>query len=372
MPSNEDVINEEATEHIAVSRAGLSVYTGTKDEQAVIATPFTSTNPLVIYVATTGIDANSGLSPSAPVLTLTRAHAIAEANGVGRDIEVQIAPGRYHHQQVTWTFTQPNYKVRIIPTPGAATKPIFDGCRAWTVTTDYATQCDLNGYFFRLLAPTGQATNVYLENIHIQRYNQGVAFVGNKSDPTKGNSHNHIYGCVFYNIGNAFNPNLYRGEAGVSLANSDNNTIEKTRFYRLRNADPAEDKFLHAIYMNSYSTNNMVKDCYLHLCFGSPFRVRNASHYNKFHSNHTYATANESGLGSDWYDASNGECPSYGTDVRYNYKDGDYTCAAQPRNVDPTPPSGTQSGCANPSGVARFSTSLNTTSAKPCDGSSPP
>jgi hypothetical protein len=339
----------------------------TRAEQPLVASPFASTpGALIVYLAPDGDDAADGRSRHAAVRTLTRAHEIVAAGAAGRDVEVRVAAGRYQALSVRWTYTQPDHTIRILPDRCATSKPIFDGCTAWDVT-DPATQCTTE-LFFVLDSRTGRPSNVYLENLHVQRYRQPITFRGDKVDETLGNGRNHVFGCFFYNIGDAYNPALDRGEACISIAGSDDNVIERSTFDRIRNADDADQRFLHVVYMNGHSDRNVVRDNRIRLGGGSPFRVRQLSHLNRLEHNDFAATSTEA-IASDWHDVD--ECPSFGTVIRDNYVDGTYDCTTQPLNWSTSMPD-VEAGCTAPAGVPRRTTSGRTTSSAPCSGEARP
>jgi hypothetical protein len=82
-----------------------------------------------------GSDTNSGLSVSAPVKTLARAHAVLTAAQPQTYVEVRIKQGTYTAPTTTWTYIVPGHTVNFMPTDyeygdgvdDIAGRPVFRG-----------------------------------------------------------------------------------------------------------------------------------------------------------------------------------------------------------------------------------------------------
>jgi len=332
-------------------------------------------DPFRIFMAPDGDDGRDGLTTSTAILTLERAHQIIATEQPNRDVEVIVAPGRYFGQTVVWTYTMPDYSITFTrPTP-ESDRPVFDGCLVEN-PTDTRTQCPA-GTWFMLRHSAGERTNLVFNYIRVERYQTAISLNGSRALESTFNSHNRIYGCYFYNIGNHFAPHLNPSTAVVRLVNSNDNSIENNHFINVINT--TSPGLIHALYLAHYAHRNMISRNVFRNNSGDAVRLRDYSNGNVITANRFYKVGVTAGY-SDWYCEhehrddctkrnSSGdplpECPSWDNQFRDNLLDGDYLC--NPLGVWFYAQPDTAWGCSPPSPDARrVRTSGNTRPDPPC------
>jgi hypothetical protein len=327
------------------------------------------TGPLKLYVAPGGDDAKTGLSLADAVLTLKRVHAIVAQSKPGRDVEVRIAPGRYHGQKVTWTYTMPDHRITFMPLNNDKNRPVYDGCLVENVT-EPSTQCP-GGTWFILDHAGGTETNLHFEYIRVERYGTAISLNGNRNAEATSNGSNRLFGCYFWNIGNGFNPALAASTAAVRLVNSDDNEIINNHFVDIINA--SSGGLLHAIYAAHMSDRNLIQANRFERGTGDPVRIRDYSNDNRILANRFIKIG--TAAYSDWYcdhevetacTKPAPECPSWRNEFRDNVLDGSWSCQAL--TVWKLYQDDITAGCTPPPGAARVSTSGNTQQTPPCSG----
>lgn len=327
----------------------------------------TPAGPLRIYMAPGGDDANDGLTLAAAVLTLKRVHAIVAQAKPNTDVEVRIAPGRYHGQRVTWTATMPFHRITFMPLQDDKNRPIFDGCLVENVTNASA-QCP-GGTWFILDHAAGQQTNLHFEYIRVERYGTAISLNGDRDAEATSNGSNRIFGCYFWKIGNVFNPALAPSTAAVRLVNSDDNDISNNHFVDVIN--DSSGALLHAIYAAHLSDRNLIRANRFERGTGDAVRIRDYSNDNKILENR-FIQIGAQGY-SDWYcdhevetacTKPTPECPSWRNEFRDNLLDGSWTC--DPLTVWKLFQDDETAGCTKPPGAPRVSTSGNSQTTPPC------
>jgi len=313
------------------------------------------TNPLMIYVSPSGSDENDGLSLAKAKKTLAGAHkAVVALDPATRDVFVEVQPGDYVAQKrTTWTYTMPKNTIRIGPPLGSSTRPYFTPCPS---RSSSGTDCE-DCYFFVLDKPGGVATNVHIENLELHRWLSGIALWGaSKYSVTGYQRRNRISGCFFHYIGDAHNPDFYRGEACISLRQSSDNIIENNRFQNIKNAASSDYRFLHAVYIKNWSKRNVIRYNVFINVSGDVIRNRNGANYTQVVSN-TFIRAGEGALVQDYFDRAQDECPSWGVMVTDNSYDTNFTCGVV--DVCEVEDSDVPSGCKSKT-IPRISCSRNT------------
>lgn len=287
--------------------------------------------PFVVYVSTTGDDANDGLTPETAIASLQRAETVIADTAPTTNVEVRIEQGTYESGSLAWDTYVPGHTISFLPVdynyegvipPGG--RPVFQPPAGHA------------NYWFYAKLPTGHPGGdmglrfYYLE---VTGYGQGgLAFVGNtevvgdlQRPSGLGLNGNTVYGMKFRNLGSTYNPDVEYGFGGVTGKNSSGNQIVNNHFVHLENEAPSEAG-IHGIYLAHGSSNNYVKSNYFEWISGNPMRVRNDSNDNNIRDN----TFKRTGLGSyysDWScgtkcsEENNGqafECASHGNLFRYN------------------------------------------------------
>jgi len=312
---------------------------------------------LVLFLDPLGDDDDDGAAPETALLSLQVAHDRIEALEPSGAVTVEIAPGRYHLQQVEWTHFPPDGLTIRWAMPGE--RPIFDGCGPDD------DPCP-GGAFLRFEAAAGEMTDVDIEGLHIERYQRGVYFRGDREDPAGFNGGNRVADCVFSEIGNAYNISVGNAFGAVTLTNSRGNLVVGNRFERLLNF--FEFGLLHGVYLAHYSDDNIVRDNVFDIVSGDGVRIRDASDRNLIEGNR-FTKAGLYGVG-EWYceqdtrdDCTKAapECPSFDNRVVDNVIDGTWP-ECEPLPAAFAEQDDVETGCALPApGAMRFDEAGNTT-----------
>lgn len=319
--------------------------------------------PFVVWMAPDGADSSDGRTPQTAIQTLTRAHQILKNAAPTTDVEVRIAPGRYHGQKVVWTFSVPGHTVTLTRHSTEDGRPVFDGCLS-------ASDCP-GGTWFILQRKDGQRTGIVFNYLHVENYQTAISFNGGRDAESQSNGANRIYGCYFNRIGNVFNPALAPSTAAVRLVNSDDNEIANNHFVNIINT--TSPGLLHAIYAAHMSDRNKIQRNRFENNAGDPVRLRDFSNDNVISNNRFKRTGIEAAY-TEWYcdhatrtdcTKPTPECPSWGNQFRDNELNGNYACAAL--STFKYFQGDTTAGCARPAPDAtRLRTSGNTHTATPC------
>lgn len=272
--------------------------------------PQTTATSFNLFLSPTGLDTNSGVSESAPLLTLSAAQKILNALNVSTNVVINIAPGTYYNQSVNWTYVRPDINIKIQGV--GVTKPIFDGCQPGTTCT--------NKTFFVLTSASGLPSNITIDNLQIQRYWMAISLNGIYTNFGAYNWNNTISNNVFQDIGNGWNPSLPYSYAAVRLYNSRNNFVTKNTFMNIINQGDY-DGYIHAIYAASYASSNSITYNKFVNVSGDVIRTRDLSNYNLI-GNNIFVNSGKNAVTSDWYCFGSGcdkvECPSWNTNFNGN------------------------------------------------------
>ena len=207
---------------------------------------------------------------------------------------IYVHSGTYWDASVVWTKTDPAHTVEI-RAPGSD-KPVFDGRSSDSDPTGGAK-------FFGLNA--SGPSNLTLRGLTIQHYHKhGVTLhncaqtnsYGDCLDAASGN--NSIINNVFQYIGSREDPDLCEhGYSVIGIDSSKDNTVSGNQFVHIENVSelqyncdcvPFENDFelIHVVYLSDRASNNLIKDNFIDLCTGAPFKVRNRSNNNIFRRNY--------------------------------------------------------------------------------------
>jgi hypothetical protein len=268
-----------------------------------------ATSTYDLYVSPRGSDAYDGSEPTYAVLTLNRAQQILRTINPSKNIRVIINPGYYYKQTVVWSYTRPQFSITFSPPAGSTSMPVFDGCSTSPVT-DPAIQCR-GGTAFTLWNTRGEATNVKISKLRFQNYQTALVFTGYRDDVNSYNKRNIVEGCLFYKLGNAFNPALPYSTGAVRIVNSRENSLINNVFSNIINTTGINH--LHSIYLAHNSSGNIITGNTFKYTNGDPIRVRDASGNNVISGN-TGIRAGEKNFFEDWYctSAAEGECTKEG------------------------------------------------------------
>lgn len=309
-------------------------------------------DPFVVYLAPSGDDTNTGLSPTDPVKTLARAHSVLVAEDPQSNVEVRIAPGTYRLPSseigsTTWSFYVPGHTVTFAPTGytiGDTTwsnRPVFEGDR---IKPDQTTTNGTNSWWFAFSLPpsdTGGTTGLQFYFLDVRHFvnggisvNGGVDYTGIFTEPSgAGANGNLFYGMRFYEIGSLYNTsgsNL--GYGAIDVINSSDNSFQSNEFIRQENkvhTDVGGETLdlrpnIHGVYLAHFSTSNLVQDNEFDTVSGDPVNIRDASNDN-YISGNTFTNAGHNGFYNEWFCTSDvsgscspQECTSHGNEFRNN------------------------------------------------------
>ncbi|MDH5823557.1 right-handed parallel beta-helix repeat-containing protein [Luteimonas sp. RD2P54] len=272
-----------------------------------LATGIAQAAPYKLFLSATGHDSNSGLTPAASIRTLQRANQLLESASPATPVEIHIAQGVYHDQQVDWTFTN-GQLITFTPINFTNDRPVFEGNGA--------------ALWFNYRGTDG-TSRLNFRYLRVQNYNTAMSFSGNRNDINAWNGGNKIQGMYFYNIGGVYSIGGY-STAALRLVNSRNNHIVNNHFVNVLN-HAGDGAHIHAIYAAHHSSSNLIERNKFVNSNGDPIRIRDASDFNQILDNRFFDT----GLGafySDWYCTHDRtdctkptpECPSIGNEFRYN------------------------------------------------------
>lgn len=268
------------------------------------------------------------MNPNSEFSTLNYVHNKIITDQPRCDITIAIEPGTYHGG-VKWTYVN-GYKI-IFTANDASNKPVFDGVNDEVVNW-FALQYDGHS--------NGNYSNIELRNIVVKNYLNGVLFSGSpygvetesvyidkewvrkpvldgngnpkRIEITKlWNGNNIIEGMLFKNIGNKYTSAMQDkvGYGAVRFINSRHNKIQNNFFRNIENIGGAYSgsaAHMHAVYLMTHSSNNLIESNDLLGVSGNTFNTRDESNYNKFQSNvlnktGNYTTKEWSAQMSDWY-----------------------------------------------------------------------
>jgi hypothetical protein len=285
--------------------------------------------PFVVYVSKSGNEANFGEDLAHAVPTLKRAHDVVRDSAPPCDVEVRIdqTAGTYVGQTVSWTYTNPNHTIKLMPANykdgdgigDIGSRPVFDG------------SCQQK-FLLDLVAKGGKATNFQVIYLWIQNYQTyGIRFAGNQDDFASGwNGSNYVFGCYFWRIGTMFCPGAGKcdpahgfndcGYGALDLVNSRQNIVRNNWFVKNENnpADSSKVAYMHGVYMAHGSSDNQIDHNQFQTVSGDPIKVRDGCDRNRVEQN----TFTRTGVSADFVDSwcdpqkdtctkSTQECPSW-------------------------------------------------------------
>ncbi|HNP34884.1 MAG TPA: right-handed parallel beta-helix repeat-containing protein [Woeseiaceae bacterium] len=229
----------------------------------------------VLYVATNGNDNNSGLTTSAPLATLAKAHEKVNLSAYG-DHTIFIRGGTYYGQSVSWSKHSDVHDIEIAAYQNE--RPVFDGIKNGVMAS----------YFLAIVNGSNKTSNVTIRGLTIKRYLNWAIMIGLWGDWLGGNI---IEDNVFEEIGDRFLPaplqcsSTLRGYAVVAVEESGNNVIRNNVMVNSENC-PSAEIYMHAVYLQHGASNNQIYDNFVSITSGDPFKVRNGSSYNEFFDNY--------------------------------------------------------------------------------------
>ncbi|GAA3779992.1 right-handed parallel beta-helix repeat-containing protein [Plantactinospora mayteni] len=256
-----------------------------------------------VYMSPTGSDANNGLSPTTPVVSLVRVQQVLVAAKPTTDVEVRIKQGTYSAPPMhDWRFYVPGHTIWFMPVDyqdgdglsGIAGRPVFKNKR--NADGSYP-----GGYWMQPRLPSDPADPLYgggtsglrFSYLQIEYYSAGgLSIYGDSgrdtSDETydpplrvrgsNGLNGNTVFGMVFTHLGNRWTGGSY-GYGAIVLTNSSGNRIENNHFINVENVSPYGG-YIHGLYVTHFSSSNQMNRNAFSYISGDPVKVRNMSNYN--------------------------------------------------------------------------------------------
>lgn len=289
------------------------------EDRPEIASEYSRNPPFVLYMSPVGSDNNSGLSPASPLKTINKVQARLQQlkPTIDTDIEIRIKyiPNKpYLNQTVIWRHTSNQYNISFMPQDyqygggysSIAGRPEFDGNGT-------------NNWFFDLREFDGRS-NIRFYYLKVSNYAYGgIRFYGDRTNPPLydgWNSHNSVFGCYFYELGNKKYPGLNLGYAAIDFVNSDHNTITNNHFVKLENKT-ADASHIHGVYLAHNSCDNLIRRNKFYKITGDAVRIRNYSNRNDIQYNRIIRSGIRAHY-STYRNSEIGECRSWENRFRYN------------------------------------------------------
>lgn len=307
-----------------------------------------------IYLSPTGDDSNTGLDLDHPVLTLTRAQEIIQAENPDSDVEVRIEQGTYLVPQTTWSTFITGRTISFMPIDyqlgmslgDFAGRPVFraSGPAAWWMYAQLPS------------GHPGGDTGLRFYYLRVEHYQSGLMIHGRyttnsngvRVPATAGANGSEIRGMYFYQLGSKYNMYPGFGVAALDLVNASDTYVRANQFLYLENATP-DQSHIHAVYLAHGSGDNTIVNNKLRYISGAGINIRNQSHGTEIVGN-TFDHTGVHGHVSDWFcdggcvDTSNPqECASHGTNFHDNIIGLGYNGVIIPNTVL-TPPGNTYAG----------------------------
>jgi Periplasmic copper-binding protein (NosD) len=335
-----------------------------------------------------GSDAHSGLSSSAPILTLSRAQQVIRAANPATDVVVDILQGNYTVGETDWSFYIPGHAITFMAhgyVPGggrpAAGDPVF--------TNVTSNGVHPGAWWFRALLPSstseplysGGTTGLRFYYLRVRDYTGGISFDGqtgrtyldNESPPmyikpSLGIDGNTVFGMSFEQIGNKYT-NATWGYAAILFTDSSNNNIDNNTFDQVENT--TNPGAIHDLYITHFSSSNSVTRNTIRTVSSYAIKVRDRSNYNDVDGNSFNDTGGTSAYRDEFCDlacvqahpGTPRQCASYGNSFNNNVIGTVYGGTSKQGVWSMSPPGQTYaggSGCSIPSGLQRLTTSGNT------------
>jgi hypothetical protein len=242
-----------------------------------------------LYIAPTGSDSNSGLSPSQPLATIQRVNDLLLAADPNQNAFVKVAPGTYHCEGALWTYHNPSYPTQIeplnsVPSPAVnafdnPNRPVFTGKRA------DGTQCD--GSVWLSVRHGHVRMRLTIRGMTVTYYRGGISLGNFNNTTTAINQEITIDNMFFDRIGDYYFPDSVTGKGAILSSISFGNTIENSYFRNVRNneTDDVVGGPIYALYFSGLSSRNVVNNNVFHAIHSSAIRISNYSNDNVFTNN---------------------------------------------------------------------------------------
>jgi hypothetical protein len=246
---------------------------------------------LSFYIAPNGNDANSGDSADSPIHTLDRAQALVEAlppSGSAVMVDLLFMPGTYDYVAAEWKSSRLDMTVRLKPAQGKkGGTVIFDGSKA------------IGRAFFKFdpsLAsdPNTAATMHFLfDGLVVKNYCEAIS-IGDVKGRFKTAGHS-VENSKFFGIGSKYDTRQRKATSGkilpsgdcvaaIRLSASGESKVVGNIFENIENLPSGQTYYrkygpslLHAIYIATGASDNVIENNRFVSFTGSPIRIRDRS-----------------------------------------------------------------------------------------------
>ena len=217
---------------------------------------------LELYISPNGKDSNDGKSAETPMLTLNAVSDMLVLEPFDGNITVHMAEGNYHlASSTTWSFASPGHTIYF---EGAGQdKTVFEGQMGADINFMTVSACSNTSYSFR--------------NFTVRLVRNGI-IMRNSSDGsllTQDGVTGWFENLTFEELGGYYTRNPNGAYAGIQFLGSCNNTIKNCRFAKMR--DYAAGNYIHAVYISTFSSNNLIQNCLFEETRPDPVRIRRGS-----------------------------------------------------------------------------------------------
>jgi hypothetical protein len=357
------------------------------------AVPAAAADVFTVYMDPAGSDANDGLSPATPVVTLVRVQQVLVAAKPATDVEVRIKQGTYQAPPMhNWRFYVPGHTISFMPVDyeygegrdGIAGLPMFRNRR--NSNGSYP-----DGVWLQPRLPSDPADPLYgggtsglrFYYLQVEYYSNGaISIHGNSErdvsderyDPplhvqgSAGLNGNTVFGMVFKHLGSKWTGGHF-GYGAIVLTNSSNNVINNNHFVNLENVSPYPNH-IHGLYVTHFSSSNQVLNNAFSYITGDPVKVRNMSNFNTIEYNRFDRTGRISHYRGEFCDRAcavanniDRQCASYHNRFFNNDLGSNYAGTGSLPTWSLKPEGLTNAGgtpCAIPAGDQRLRTGYNT------------
>jgi hypothetical protein len=213
------------------------------------------------------------VEPGAAPPDFDRLSTAYEAIGEASDYDILVHAGTYAGESIAWSSAKTfgDHTIRIAAAPGE--RPVFDGKGK-------------AGTFVSVKTHAQQNTNLVFEGLTIQSYYTAFSLDGG-TDASEWSGGNVIRDCIFDNIGDRDGDGVGKSWGSIVFEYQRGDVIENNVFNDIYN-DPSEGPLMtHVLYLSHGSSNNVIRNNFIHNASGDPFRIRDGANNNLISGNYT-------------------------------------------------------------------------------------
>lgn len=256
-------------------------------------------NVLHLYISATGSDSNNGLTEATALQSLDAASKMLVASPHAGDVKIHIAEGEYPLTATTyWRYSNPGYTTYI---EGAGEgKTVFMGQMEKDITF--------------LMVPSCVDTSISFSSFTVRLVRNGIIMrvASDGSLETREGVTGYFENLTFEELGGYYTRCEVAGAGAIQFLGSSNNTVKNCTFRKVRDYTGAN---IHALYISTFSCNNVVQGCRFEDVRPDPVRFRRGSS-NNLVENCTFVNSGIYAYCSDWHAGSSEPEPCVGNVIR--------------------------------------------------------